>query len=95
MAFLFSLGQVVATPGALQLLRTANLPAFSFLRRHSVGDWGDLDAADAATNTDAVKAGARILSAYTVGSERLWVITEAVDDHGKRSSTCLLLPEEY
>ncbi len=26
---------------------------------------------------------------------KIWVITEAVNDEGNRSSTCILLPEEY
>jgi hypothetical protein len=62
-----------------------------FLDRHVRGDWGEVSKADARLNDDAVKVGERILSAYkTSAGERLWIITEA-----DRSSTCLLLPEEY
>lgn len=40
--------------------------------------------------------GERLLSAYkTLLGQRIWIITEAVDDQGKRSATTILLPEEY
>lgn len=92
---LFSLGQIVATSGALALLESTNSDAAAFLSRHRTGDWGDLDDEDKAANTDALTNGARILSAYQLGSDRLWIITEACCDDGHRASTCLLLPEEY
>jgi hypothetical protein len=51
----------------------------------------DLDEADWQANEAALKQGLRILSAYTLSSGvRIWIITEA-----DRSSTSLLLPEEY
>jgi hypothetical protein len=85
----FSLGQVVATPGALAALDTPTIAAL--LKRHSSGDWGDVDAADAAENERSLLAGDRILSAYhTSAGIKVWVITEA-----DRSSTCVLLPSEY
>ncbi len=60
-------------------------------RRHHCGDWGDLCAEDKQTNDDALQYGERILSAYVVGGgDRIYIITE-----GNRSSTCILLPEEY
>jgi hypothetical protein len=87
----FPLGQVVATPAALQALEAAGQAPAEFLDRHVRGDWGEVSKGDARLNDDAVKVGERILSAYTTNAgERLWIITEA-----DRSSTCLLLPEEY
>ena len=45
----------------------------------------------AATNDAAVTDGSRIFSSYrTSAGTKLWVITEA-----DRSSTCILLPEDY
>ena len=87
----FPLGRIVATPGALRALgRTGDTPA-AFLRRHVAGDWGDLGAEDRAENERSVACGFRLLSAYALADgTRIWVITEA-----DRSSTCLLLPEEY
>jgi hypothetical protein len=88
---MFSLGLIVATPGALAALRNAGQSPADFLRKHASGDWGDLDDHDRAANWSALREGGRILSAYTtVRGDRLWVITEA-----DRSSTCLLLPDEY
>ena len=43
---LFSLGQVVATPGALAALEEAGQHPFVFLSRHVSGDWGNLVAED-------------------------------------------------
>lgn len=91
----FDLGQVVATPGALALLMAKSGAAADFIRRHHAGDWGDLDPDDKASNEEAVNNGARIMSAYAISGDRLWVITEAIDDDGFRSATTLLLPEEY
>ena len=87
----FPLGQIVATPGALAAFeRTGDTPA-AFLRRHVCGDWGELDAHDRQENEVSVTGGFRILSAYKLSDDtRIWVITEA-----DRSSTCILLPEEY
>jgi hypothetical protein len=40
--------------------------------------------------------GSRLLSAYrTALGEKLWIITEAVDDSGNRAATTILLPSEY
>ncbi|MCC7316484.1 MAG: type I restriction endonuclease subunit M [Planctomycetes bacterium] len=88
---LFSLGQVVSTPGALTACEDAQADPRVYVRRHVMGDWGDLEAADKAANDAAVLSGARILSAYTLPTdERLWIITEA-----DRAYTTLLLPLDY
>lgn len=88
---LFSLGDIVATPGALAALEEADQLPQEFLHRHVCGDWGALDPHDVQANEDAVRHGDRILSAYvTAKGERLWVITEY-----DRSVTTLLLPSEY
>jgi hypothetical protein len=87
----FELGNVVATPGALEALRDAGQSPHTLLRRHVRGDWGEVDEHDRQANDAALIDGERLLSAYkTFKGVRLWVITEA-----NRSSTCLLLPEEY
>jgi hypothetical protein len=87
----FSLGQVVATPGALQALQEAGQLPSDFLSRHVRGDWGEVCEGDKGLNDEALVNGERILSAYrTLRNVRIWVITEA-----DRSSTCVLLPDEY
>jgi hypothetical protein len=87
----FPLGQTVATPGALEALRSAGETPLPYLVRHASGDWGDVDEEDKAENELAVKDGLRILSAYRLADgTKIWVITEA-----DRSATTILLPEEY
>lgn len=87
----FSLGQIVATPGALEALAQSGQSASVFLNRHATGDWGEVCPEDAGLNDDALVNGDRLLSAYrTNRSEKLWVITES-----DRSVTTLLLPSEY
>ena len=87
----FSLGQTVATPGALAALTESAQAPTEFLQRHLGGDWGDVCDEDRQANEDALLHGERLLSVYrTKTGTKLWVITEA-----DRSSTCLLLPDEY
>ncbi len=87
----FTLGQLVATPGALAALEDAHQDAIGFLSRHQHGDWGELDAEDKQENERSVRNNFRILSAYTLSTgTKIWIITEA-----DRSVTTVLLPEEY
>ena len=94
---LFKLGQVVATPGAIEALEHVKQTPWSLLSRPLAGDWGDLSEDDRQLNNEALKDGSRILSAYVLndGITTIWIITEAEDDHGNRAATTLLLPDEY
>jgi hypothetical protein len=89
---LFSLGQVVATPGALDALGKAGQTPLEFLARHVRGDWGEVDEHDRSENQLSLNRGFRLLSSYRIssGDTKVWVITEA-----DRSVTTVLLPEEY
>jgi len=88
---LFALGQIFATPGALDACQEAEVDPRAYLARHVTGDWGDLGEEDKAANDAALTSGARIFSAYTLPTaERLWIITEA-----DRASTTILTPLEY
>lgn len=92
----FDLGQVVATPGALQALEVSGQTADFFLDRHARGDWGDVNSEDWQLNDLALQDGSRLLSTYkTLKGVKLWIITEATDDAGLRAATTLLLPDEY
>ena len=87
----FPLGQIVATPGALEALAEAGERPAALLKRHITGDWGEVDEHDRQENDRSLGDGCRLLSAYTLSTgEKLWIITEA-----DRSSTTLLLPSEY
>ncbi|WP_210547375.1 type I restriction endonuclease subunit M [Rhodoferax sp. PAMC 29310] len=106
----FSLGQVVATPGALALLQTTGRSAACLLARHLHGDWGDICRDDAAMNEQAITDGSRIMSVYRlVDVERhkatpkqrrsdlptVWIITDGTNGAGQREATTFLLPEDY
>ena len=86
---LFPPGQIVATPGALELAEQG-VDLLSYLQRHLQGDWGELCDEDKAENTFSLQHGYRLLSAYDTPCGKLWIITEA-----DRSVTTFLLPEEY
>lgn len=90
----FPLGQLAATPGALDLLEQYHVSLFDLLARHVRGDWGDVGTEDAYTNDQALIHGYRVLSCYTLvprdPDTRVWVISEA-----DRSVTTALKPEEY
>lgn len=101
----FPLGQIAATPGALELLQETGFSAAALISRHVHGSWGDLCEEDRTDNEFAVTRRLRILSCYRlVDAERLaatprekrsslptlLVITEA-----DRSVTTLLLPSDY
>lgn len=88
---LFSLGKIFLTIGAREALEESNQNASEFLARHEIGDWGIVGKEDSEENDLSVKEGFRILSAYKTKNEvKIWIITEA-----DRSSTTILLPEEY
>ncbi len=91
-----SLGQVVATPGAITALRqSVEMPA-KFLNRHVSGDWGDICDGDRQLNDEALQDGSRIMSVYSTSKEtKLWIITDATNDIGRREVTTVLLPEDY
>lgn len=91
----FPLGRLLATPGALEAIAASGESAAVFLKRHAAGDWGDVDGEDAAANDAALLDGSRIFSVYHAGPVKLYVITEACDDAGRRAATTILRCEEY
>jgi hypothetical protein len=95
MANEFELGQLVATPAAFRLLSESSVDSLGLIRRHLALDAGVLSSSDQEANRRAVGDGGRILSAFDVGGQRVWIITEAVGDDGRRQSMCILLPDEY
>ncbi|QDV56234.1 hypothetical protein [Rosistilla oblonga] len=87
---LFNLGAVVGTPASLAFLEKHNITPIQLLQRHVTGDFGDLCEEDCQLNHEAIKNGERILSAFEIGGDKLYLITEA-----DRSSTCCLMANEY
>jgi len=84
----FPLGALITTCGVAERISTDAV--FIAIARHAQGDWGDVDHHDRQVNERAVKDGSRLMSVYRDGTQVFWVITEA-----NRSSTTVILPEEY
>lgn len=90
-----NLGRIVATPAALAVLTNAGRTGKTLLTRHVRGDWGEVDDEDWKANNEATQNGSRILSSYTVGTEKVWIITDAEVAPGQRYATTILLPSDY
>lgn len=90
----FPLGQLAATPGALELLEQHRVNLFDLLARHVRGDWGDICQEDAFANDQALIHGGRLLSSYTLETgntdSRVWLLSEH-----DRSATTAIMPSEY
>lgn len=84
----FKLGEVVATPGALE--QFGLLFVTECIKRHASGDWGDVGPETGFENDHADEGPDTIISVYNGKGGTLWVITE-----WDRSATTALLPEEY
>ena len=83
------LGQIVSTPNALGQL--SNDEVLRALQRHQAGDWGEVDEHDREANDRGLTEGTRLFSVYrSAKGLKFWIITEA-----DRSSTCVLMPEDY
>ena len=71
---LFSLGDVVITPGALTAFVIAQEYITPYLARHQQGAWGDLDLHDRRANEQALTQGTRLLSAYHLrDGTKIWI----------------------
>lgn len=92
----FPLGKIVATPAALDALKDGAQDPRELFARHASGDWGVVNQEDKDANDASLIDGSRLLSAYRLATgEKVWVITEAIDDNGNRAATTFLMPEEY
>lgn len=75
---LFELGNITMTPSAISIIASFKVPIGDLLDRHERGDYGDVSEVDWRENTLALlpETVERIMSVYSVGSEKLWVITD-------------------
>ncbi len=93
---LFKPGSILASPACIHELERAGQNIWEFMARHIAGDWGIVDAEDAESNNESLKDGSRLLSAYLLKTgEKIWIITEAVDDNGRREASTAILPSDY
>lgn len=90
------LGRLNITNGVSSVIGSSTA-MMNFMReslvRHLQGDWGTLDGHDCAVNEDALQHGGRVLSSYSYGDVKIYVITEKDPMWGP--FTTVLLPEEY
>lgn len=85
----FKLGHLVSTTKAAAQIPHREID--NAIRRHAVGDWGDLCEEDVATNEYSLKHEGRLMSVYKTDTDiTFWIITE-----WDRSVTTVLLPEDY
>lgn len=72
----FHLGQLTATPEAVDDAHAAGVNVVEAILRHLGGDWGDVDDSTASANNLAVAAGGGLRSAYRLpGTTNLLVVT--------------------
>lgn len=86
----FQLGRVVAIPTAIEFLNTHPVDIAILIAKHQSGDCGDMSDDDILANLSAIVSGGRIFSSYQIGTQKIWIITEA-----DRSLTTILLPSDY
>lgn len=87
----FTNEQIVATTGVIALVDQPTIARF--VARHFTGDWGEVDAHDAAQNEKALRRGYGIaMSVFRFEGEKVWVHSYI---GGDEAYTTVLLPEEY
>ncbi len=89
----FPIGNLLITRAVQSLIENDELDPIPYLKRHVVGDWGEICSEDWESNQWSLENGERLLSCYNINAEgesRLWIITEA-----DRSATTMLLPSDY
>ena len=91
--FKFKPGRIVMSRGVNDLVAEDEGFAkfvWDSLKRHAMGDWGDLDEEDKKENEFSLDKNLRLLSAYETGPRKIWIITES-----NREVSTILFPEEY
>lgn len=89
---LFELGKITMTPSAISIIASNKVPIGDYLDRHQRGDYGEVSETDWRENTLALlpESIERVMSVYSVGREKLWIITDP-----DRAVTTLLTEEDF
>ncbi len=89
---LFELGKITMTPAAISIIASFKVPIGDLLDRHQRGDYGEVSETDWRENTLALlpESVERVMSVYSVGTEKLWIITDP-----DRQLTTLLTEEDF
>ncbi len=74
----FTLGKIVVTAKAAQILKRAELACEALISRHQRGDWGDVTESERQLNDDGVGRQFNLVSAYDIDTgERITVVTKS------------------
>ncbi|WP_432741154.1 hypothetical protein ABXJ76_13355 [Methylobacter sp. G7] len=89
---LFELGKITMTPSAISIIARYKVAIGDLLDRHEKGDYGEISEQDWHENTLALlpESVERIMSVYSIGTEKLWVITDP-----DRKVTTLLTEDDF
>lgn len=89
---LFELGKITMTPSAISIIAKFKVAIGDLLDRHERGDYGEVSEVDWRENTLALlpESVERVMSVYTVGAKKLWIITDP-----DRQVTTLLTEEDF
>lgn len=92
MVMSFNAGKLVMTRGVAYRMDDDSFAkgVTKALGRYIMQDWGDTSENDKPLNDEAVKTKDRIMAAYNIGEEKIWIIT----DYGHEVTT-ILFPEKY
>ncbi|MCS6116842.1 hypothetical protein [Shewanella baltica] len=86
------LGDTYVTNGvnALTPNHSDKLALTELFYRHAAGDWGDMAEADKKLNDDMFVKGGRVLSTWSLGTQKIYIITEP-----DRTRTTAMLLNDY
>ncbi|HGI9957907.1 hypothetical protein ACEP1K_19240 [Pseudomonas aeruginosa] len=86
----FPIGALVFSRGIDSLVRAGHLDPIPYFRRHTRGDWGDVDVQQWHANSDALQSGESLESHYMIHPGlAIRIVTDA-----QRSATVIVLPSE-
>lgn len=78
----FPLGEVLATPRALEALAAVGCTLEEMLDRHRTGDWGDISPAQRRVNDEGIASFSNLASAYPLpDGQRLTIFTRGDRTH--------------
>lgn len=94
----FVIGGVVVSDGVLARIGHDLSRIRPLVQRHSQGDWGELEAEDAAAQTGQMHTSSVVrgqwMSVYHIDDATVWVLTNS-NGHAPDTVTTVLLPSEY
>ncbi|HCL4203626.1 TPA: hypothetical protein N2C53_005780 [Pseudomonas aeruginosa] len=87
---LFPVGALILSEGIDRLVRAGRLDPIPYFRRHTRGDWGDVNIQQWQTNSSALQSGASLESHYVIHPGlAIRIVTDS-----QRCATVIVLPSE-